>query len=223
MTYSFTTKTVPDGQHGDEMPRLVLTVEGTHDISRMVGLLNRGNCEQGDLGRRVVRSLQRHEGGRASLELLKRHGGPDLTGPVPGHLTSVEQEAELLAILREIAPEDRSEGWHMGDGDDGCDRRGEQEWREGTAHDEAYEALSTTRPPWPAGLVHPRHRAESADPVAAEAEWDAYWDRNRAHAERVNALAAEIAPTLTFPGDELCETGCPYPRARALLRAIEAD
>jgi hypothetical protein len=43
--YGFKTADVPDGAYGDTMPSLTITVTGTHDISRIVGLLDRGNCE----------------------------------------------------------------------------------------------------------------------------------------------------------------------------------
>jgi hypothetical protein len=131
------------------------------------------------------------------------------TSPPPPHVTTVEQETELLAILRVIAPEDRSEGWHLGL-EDGCDRRGEQEWRDDEAHEKAYEELSAEAPAWPKGMG------------PATAEWDAWSSDRKAFDERLAARAAEIAPTLTFPDDDLCDSGCPYPRARALLRAIEA-
>lgn len=137
------------------------------------------------------------------------------------HLTTPEQEAELLAILREIAPEKREDGWHLLED---CDTRGEVEWLDDTAHDQAYEELRADLPPWPSGMVHPRRRPESDDPEAAEAEWDAYWERHRVHSERVDARAAEIRPTLAVPSTaELCAPGCQYPRARALLRAIEGS
>jgi hypothetical protein len=64
-----------DNDHGD--PVVVLVVEGTHDVSRLVNLLMRGNCEQIDLGDTVLRQVRRHNGGRAALQLLAAHGGPD--------------------------------------------------------------------------------------------------------------------------------------------------
>ena len=78
MSYGFTTKDI-ETEHDGSVPVLTIIVEGTHDISRIVNLLGTGNCEQGDLCRRVSRSLRRLDGGRAALALLKRHGGPDLT------------------------------------------------------------------------------------------------------------------------------------------------
>lgn len=63
-------------------PVVVLVATGTHDVSRLVNLLNGGQpvVEQVHLGRRIVRQVKRHDAGRAALELLKQHGGPDFTG-----------------------------------------------------------------------------------------------------------------------------------------------
>lgn len=64
-------------------PVVVLVVTGTHDVSRLVNLLNGAspNCEHVALGRKVVAQVRRHSAGRAALELLKAHGGPDFTEP----------------------------------------------------------------------------------------------------------------------------------------------
>jgi phage head maturation protease len=64
-----------DNEHGQ--PVVVLVAEGTHDVSRLVNLLNSGNCEQVSLGHRVLKQVRRHNGGRAALQLLAAHGGPD--------------------------------------------------------------------------------------------------------------------------------------------------
>lgn len=64
-----------DNDHGD--PVVVLVATGTHDVSRLVNLLNSGNCEQVSLGHRVLAQVRRHNGGRAALQLLAAHGGPD--------------------------------------------------------------------------------------------------------------------------------------------------
>lgn len=63
-------------------PVVVLVVTGTHDVSRLVNLLTGGQpvVEQVALGRRIARQVARHNAGRAALELLARHGGPDFTG-----------------------------------------------------------------------------------------------------------------------------------------------
>lgn len=62
-------------------PVVVLVVSGTHDVSRLVSLLNGGQplVEQLQLGRRIVRQVKRHNSGRAALKLLRDHGGPDFT------------------------------------------------------------------------------------------------------------------------------------------------
>lgn len=65
-----------DDEHGD--PVVVLVATGTHDVSRLVNLLNSGNCEQVSLARQVLEQVRRHDGGRAALQLLAAHGGPDL-------------------------------------------------------------------------------------------------------------------------------------------------
>jgi hypothetical protein len=64
-----------DNEHGD--PVVVLVATGTHDVSRLVNLLNSGNCEQVSLAQTVLRQVRRHNGGRAALQLLAAHGGPD--------------------------------------------------------------------------------------------------------------------------------------------------
>lgn len=64
-----------DDVHGD--PVVVLVVAGTHDVSRLVNLLSTGTCEQVGVASQVLRQVKRHNGGRAALTLLARHGGPD--------------------------------------------------------------------------------------------------------------------------------------------------
>lgn len=64
-----------DNEHGD--PVVVLVATGTHDVSRLVNLLSRGNGEQVQLAGRVLQQVRRHNGGRAALQLLAAHGGPD--------------------------------------------------------------------------------------------------------------------------------------------------
>jgi hypothetical protein len=61
-------------------PVVVLVVTGTHDVSRLLSLLNGGSllCEQLSLGKQLARQVARHNGGQAALKLLAAHGGPDL-------------------------------------------------------------------------------------------------------------------------------------------------
>jgi len=69
-----------DNDFGD--PVVVLVATGTHDVSRIVNLLASGNCEQVGLAQRVLDQVRRHNGGRAALQLLAAHGGPDLLFPL---------------------------------------------------------------------------------------------------------------------------------------------
>lgn len=68
-----------DNEHGDPVVALVAT--GTHDVSRLVNLLNGAtpNSEQRELAATVLRQVRRHNAGRAALRLLRDHGGPDFT------------------------------------------------------------------------------------------------------------------------------------------------
>lgn len=64
-----------DNEHGD--PVVVLVATGTHDVSRLVHLLSRGLVEHVSLSQTLLRQVRRHNGGRAALQLLAAHGGPD--------------------------------------------------------------------------------------------------------------------------------------------------
>lgn len=85
-----------DNEHGN--PVVVLVATGTHDVSRLVNLLQSGNCEQVDLGATVLRQVRRHNGGRAALQLLAAHGGPDF-------LHDDEPAAKLAAAVAWAAEE----------------------------------------------------------------------------------------------------------------------
>jgi hypothetical protein len=69
-------------------PVLVLVATGTHDVSRLLNALARGNSEQIQVARDLGRKLRRHSGGRAALSLLKAHGGVDFTEDAPEAATS---------------------------------------------------------------------------------------------------------------------------------------
>lgn len=62
-------------------PVVVLVVEGTHDVSRLINLFAGGSplIEQLAVGKRIRDQVRRHNAGRAALELLAKHGGPDFT------------------------------------------------------------------------------------------------------------------------------------------------
>lgn len=66
-------------------PVVVLVVTGTHDVSRLIGLLAGGSplIEHIDLGRQVLAQVRRHNAGREALRLLADHGGPDFTADTP--------------------------------------------------------------------------------------------------------------------------------------------
>lgn len=68
-----------DNEHGE--PVAVLVVTGHHDVSRLINTLagNPAVIEQLKTGRKLLKQVRRHNGGRAALELLARHGGPDFT------------------------------------------------------------------------------------------------------------------------------------------------
>lgn len=69
---------VYDNGHGD--PVVELTIVGTFDVSRLIELREtRGRVEDVDLAASLRRKLRRTAGGRAALQVLKDHGGPDLT------------------------------------------------------------------------------------------------------------------------------------------------
>lgn len=61
-------------------PVAIVVATGTHDVSRLVNLLNGGQplTEQRALGGRLAGQVRRHNAGRAALRLLAAHGGPDL-------------------------------------------------------------------------------------------------------------------------------------------------
>lgn len=65
-----------DNEHGD--PVVILVATGTFDVSRLVALLSSGRCEEVALAKQVRQQVNRHNGGRAALRVLKAHGGPDL-------------------------------------------------------------------------------------------------------------------------------------------------
>lgn len=88
-------------------PTVVLVVQGTHDVSRIVQALAHGNVEQADLARRISASLKRRPSGRSALELLRRHGGPDMlnTGPEP---LTVDADGTIAGHIAIDSDDDRS-------------------------------------------------------------------------------------------------------------------
>lgn len=86
MSYESRAFEKPSGDGFPPDPIVVLVVTGTHDVSRLVSLLNGGQpvVEQLQLGKRIVRQVKRHNAGRAALKLLADHGGPDFTDDPSG-------------------------------------------------------------------------------------------------------------------------------------------
>lgn len=80
MSYESRAYDKPGDAFGPE-PVVVLVVTGTHDVSRLVNLFAGGQpvIEQLQVGEQIRRQVKRHNGGRAALELLRAHGGPDFT------------------------------------------------------------------------------------------------------------------------------------------------
>lgn len=78
MSYESRAYDKPGDAFGPE-PVVVLVVTGTHDVSRLINALAHGTVEQIEVAQRIVRQTKRHNGGRAALELLRAHGGPDFT------------------------------------------------------------------------------------------------------------------------------------------------
>ncbi len=70
-----------DNEAGD--PVVVMVTTGTFDVSRLVGLLASGRCEDVEAAEQVRRKVRAHSGGRDALRLLAQHGGPDFTEPAP--------------------------------------------------------------------------------------------------------------------------------------------
>lgn len=108
-----------DNEHGD--PVVVLVADGTHDVGRLAGLLATGNCEQSELGRTVLRQIRQHDGGRAALQMLAAHGGPDLLfglAPAEGDV------AELIQMIHDYGKACVTAGRLLGEGKvDDADRQ----------------------------------------------------------------------------------------------------
>ena len=90
-----------DNEHGN--PVVILVATGTHDVSRLVNLLAGSRmalCEHQDLSGRVRRQVNRRNGGREALKLLKAHGGPDLLEG-PSRPSSEDEATIRVQIAKE--------------------------------------------------------------------------------------------------------------------------
>lgn len=65
-------------------PKITITVQGTHDVGRIVHLLSKGLTEHVILAADLVRKMRQHPSGLAALKLLALHGGTDFTKEYPG-------------------------------------------------------------------------------------------------------------------------------------------
>lgn len=84
-------------------PVVVLVVTGTHDVSRLINLFSRGLIEQIQVGEKIQRQVRRHNGGRAALELLRAHGGPDFTTePEPNAFAAAELRTQADKFEKQI-------------------------------------------------------------------------------------------------------------------------
>jgi len=91
-----------DDEHG--IPVAVIVATGTHDVSRLINLFGgaTANVEQLQTGRKLLAQIRNHNGGRAALQLLARHGGPDFT---PETTTVAIPRDKLLARIAELEAE----------------------------------------------------------------------------------------------------------------------
>jgi len=64
--------------------KLSITVQGSHDVSRIVHLFAHGLVEHVVVAAELVRKLRAIPAGVAALKLLAEHGGPDYTTEYPG-------------------------------------------------------------------------------------------------------------------------------------------
>lgn len=89
-------------EHGE--PVTVLVTTGTHDVGRLVSLLNGSYVlvEQMLAGERLRRQIRRHNGGRAALELLKAHGGTDFTGEIEQDALDGQALAALMVAAEQL-------------------------------------------------------------------------------------------------------------------------
>lgn len=84
MAYEWAVKNDDPENPGDDSawfdgPKIVLVVTGAHDCSRLIQTLDHGVTEQSRVARKIAASMNRKPLGRRVTELLKRHGGTDLT------------------------------------------------------------------------------------------------------------------------------------------------
>ena len=79
MSYHYGVQNAGDEKDWFDGPEIVIVAKGAHDCSRLIQAMRHGNSQQADLGAAIARSMNRKPLGRRVTELLKRHGGEDLT------------------------------------------------------------------------------------------------------------------------------------------------
>jgi hypothetical protein len=75
---------IPHDAPFEHEPKITITVQGTHDVSRAVNLLAHGLTEHVHVAAQLVSKLRALPGGVAALRLLAEHGGTDYTVEYPG-------------------------------------------------------------------------------------------------------------------------------------------
>ena len=87
---------VYDNEHGD--PVVVMVTTGTFDVSRLIGVMRKGRCEDQAAVEAIAAGLRRHNGGRSALKLLAEHGGPNLLERVTEQAAPAPSESERFQV-----------------------------------------------------------------------------------------------------------------------------
>jgi hypothetical protein len=125
---------VYDNEHGD--PVVVMVTTGTFDVSRLVGLMEKGRCEDGARAEAIIRGVRRHNGGRSALKVLRDHGGPDLLEPVvPAEVDRARRIHLAISDPGAIVPRQR-------------ERRGSQDWEYESVSHWQMRAVMAVIGPW---------------------------------------------------------------------------
>lgn len=129
---------------------------------------------------------------------------------------AIAAASELLDIVRQIAPPDRTRGWHYEECEYDVD-----EWRERHVAENARAqtiADRGQRPPMPPFL--PREQ-RGIDPER-DAEHERMWAAIHSWAAHERHHIEDLVQYVHEPTDEdLCEAGCVYPSARRLLERLD--
>lgn len=99
MSYEFGVKAPLDADEWFDGPEILVLARGSHDCSRLVQALRHGNSEQYALGEQIARSLNRYPLGQRVTQLLRLHGGEDLTSLHPGLFLHPDATRKLISHL----------------------------------------------------------------------------------------------------------------------------